>query len=266
MKYFDTHVHFFPDALAKKALTRLHDICHTPYHSTGTPAGTLEKFREWGCAGGMALHIATNEKQQDSVNRFAKESQKDSIYCFGSVYPYAKNALEKMEEIKTMGLYGIKFHPDYQEFPVDDPDVMPLYEKAEALGLPVAFHTGRDPYSPDLVHCPPKALAAIADTFPHLTIIAAHMGGMDMPEDAAKYLAGKKNVYFDTAYASYFLTPAQLEELIRLHGVDRVLFATDCPWSTMPKEKDLLSATGLTQVEREKIAWGNAAALFDINI
>ncbi len=214
----------------------------------------------------MALHIATNAHQQTSVNNFAQESQHDNIYCFGSVYPYADNAIEEMHRIKEMGLYGIKLHPDYQEFFIGDEAALPIFAEAERLGMPIAFHTGRDPYSPNLVHRPPDVLGKIADLFPKLTIIAAHMGGMDMPQEAAKHLAGKKNVYFDTAFASHFLNVAQFSELIHLHGVDRVLFATDCPWSTMPDEKTLLEAADLTPAEKEQIAYQNAQELFGITV
>ena len=141
-----------------------------------------------------------------------------------------------------------------------------LYAEAQRLGLPVAFHTGRDPLSPQLVHCQPQALARVADLFPRLTIIAAHMGGMDMPAEAARFLAGKRNVYFDTAFASKFLTAGQLAELIALHGADRVLFATDCPWSTVPAERDLLQAAGLSPADLERVAFRNAEELFGITV
>ncbi len=266
MKYFDTHIHFFPDKLAGKALPRLREISQCETFSDGTRAGTLNNMEKWGCAGGMALHIATNAHQQTSVNDFAKESQHDNIYCFGSVYPFAENALEELRRIKAMGLYGIKLHPDYQEFFIGDDAAMPIYEEAERLGLTIAFHTGRDPYSPHLVHCPPDVLGKIADLFLRLTIIAAHMGGMEMPQEAAKHLVGKKNVYFDTAFASHFLNAQELTELIHLHGADKVLFATDCPWSTLPDEKALLDAADLTESEQEQIAYRNAERLFGITV
>ena len=98
MKYFDTHVHFFPDKLAGKALPRLREISQCPTYTDGTRGDTLAKFAQWGCVGGMVLHIATNAHQQTSVNRFAVESQGDGLYCFGSVYPYAENAIEAMGE------------------------------------------------------------------------------------------------------------------------------------------------------------------------
>lgn len=266
MKFFDSHLHFFPDALAPKTLPKLSEICGCPYYSDGSRRNTLEKLKGWGCDGGMALHIATTEHQESSVNRFAVESQGNGIYCFGSVFPGAADYKEQLEFVKSSGLYGIKLHPDYQGFFIDEDRACHVYEEAQRLGLPIAFHTGFDPVSPTVAHCPPDRLAKIAREFPGLTIIAAHMGGMDMAEDAAKYLAGRENVYFDTAFASHFLTAPQLRELIQLHGADRVLFATDCPWSTFPDEKNLLLGAGLSAVELEKIAFRNAEALFGITL
>ncbi len=270
MKFFDSHVHFFPDKLAGKALPQLSRTCGCPYYSDGTRAGTLAKMEAWqeenSFAGAMALHIATSPHQQAAVNNFAAQSQQGKLFCFGSVCPTAPDALEEMERIKALGLHGVKLHPDYQAFFIEDPCALPLYAQAEKLGLPVAFHTGRDPYSPYLVHCHPAAVARVARRFPGLTIIAAHMGGMEQPEDAAKYLCGQENVYFDTAFASRFLTPEQFTKLVRLHGPERVLFATDCPWSTVPEELALLGAAELTEEERENIAWKNAARLFHLDI
>ena len=42
MKYFDTHVHFFPDKLARKALPRLREISGCPTYTAGTRGDTLE--------------------------------------------------------------------------------------------------------------------------------------------------------------------------------------------------------------------------------
>ena len=141
-----------------------------------------------------------------------------------------------------------------------------LSRAARQAYLPIAFHTGRDPLSPNLIHCPADVLGKIADLFPRLTIIAAHMGGMDTPQEAAKHLAGKKNVYFDTAFASHFLDAASFTQLVKLHGADKVLFATDCPWSTLPAEKALLEAADLSPSEKERIAYRNAEELFGVTV
>ena len=47
MKFFDCHVHFFPDALAGRALPRLAHIAKSPFYSDGTLDGTLAKMEGW---------------------------------------------------------------------------------------------------------------------------------------------------------------------------------------------------------------------------
>ena len=59
----------------------------------------------------MALHIATNAHQQTSVNNFAQESQHGNIYCFGSVYPFAENALEEMRRVRRWACTALSCTP-----------------------------------------------------------------------------------------------------------------------------------------------------------
>lgn len=266
MLLFDMHTHCFPDALAPKALPRLAEISQSPYFGTGTYDDLRQKEFAAGCAGVMILHIATKPKQMTSVNNFAAACQTDGVFCFGSVFPTAENAIDELHRVKALGLMGVKLHPDYQEFFVNDPQVFPVYEAAAALGLPIAFHAGRDPYSPDVVHCTPAMLAEIADRFPALTIIAAHMGGMGMDDEVEKHLLGKPNVYFDTAFATHSLSPARCGKLIRRHGVEKVFFATDFPWSTIEAERALIEQTGLTEKERDLVYHGNAERVFGISL
>ena len=262
---FDAHTHVFPDKLAGKALHNLSEICGQPYHSDGTVDGTLRVLKEWGVDGALCLHIATKPKQQASVNHFAAEVQKRGLLCFGSVHPDAPDALDELARIRSLGLRGVKFHPDYQGFFADDPKAFPIYAAAEELGLPVAFHTGWDPLSPDVVHAPPQAVAKVAEEFPKLTVIAAHMGGMARSAEAEEYLAGRPNVYFDTAVASLYTSPEEMLRLIRKHGPDRILFGSDCPWSRSVDELHFLQALPLTSAEMESILYGNAARLFGLH-
>ena len=266
MKIFDMHTHCFPDALAPKALPHLASICKNPYYGTGTYSDLCEKTLAFGGCGAMLLHIATKPSQMTSVNNFAAACQNGSFYSFGSVFPTAENAVDELRRIKTLGLKGVKLHPDYQGFFVDDPAIFPVYEAAAELRLPVVFHTGYDPYSPDVVHCPPKALAAVADRFPQLTIIAAHMGGMRMDAEVEKHLIGKPNVYFDTAYVTYSMDAARCGELIRRHGIDKVFFATDFPWSTIEAEFALLQQCSFTEEELQRICAENAERVFNIRL
>lgn len=263
--YFDTHIHFFPDTLAPKAIARLVSVSGFPAYTDGTRGGTLETFKEWGCLGGVALHIATNPQQQESVNKFAAASQGGNLLCFGSVHPQSSQVAADVRRIAASGLRGMKLHPDYQDFFVDDNAVFPIYEAAENAGLPIAFHTGRDPLSPRVVHCTPRGLANVAKTFPNLKIIAAHMGGSYLPDEAEQYLAGLQNVWFDTAFISAFLAPPQFERLVNAFGADRIFYATDAPWATPQQICAVIEKTGLSPAEKEKIYWKNAFSFFGLS-
>lgn len=263
--YFDTHIHFFPDAIAPKAMERLQGISSFPAYTNGTRKDTLEKLKGWGCIGGIALHIATNPQQQDAVNHFAAGVQGGNLLCFGSVHPKSSDVAGDVQKITKMGLRGIKLHPDYQDFFVDDTAVYPLYRAAEQAGLPIAFHTGRDPLSPQVVHCTPKSLARVAKDFPALKIIAAHMGGSYMPQEAQTYLAGLPNLWFDTAFISDFLTSPQFETLVNAFGIHRIFYASDCPWATQPQICKIIENTGLSLKDKEKIYWKNAFAFFGLS-
>lgn len=48
----------------------------------------------------------------------------------------------EMDDIQRRGLRGIKLHPDFQRFYIDDERMFPVYEEAHRRGLPILFHTG----------------------------------------------------------------------------------------------------------------------------
>ncbi|WP_147539369.1 amidohydrolase family protein [Anaerotruncus rubiinfantis] len=262
----DFHTHIFPDALAARTLQKLSAIAQCAYHTDGTVAGTLQKFDEWGTDYGVVLHIATRPGQEGTINRFAKQIQEEhpKLLCFGTVFPDSENAVEAVQQIKELGLYGIKLHPAYQHCFIREEKYFPLYEAAAEAGLPITMHAGWDPVEPKVVYSPPEDIAFVARSFPNLTIIAAHMGGLMLYQEAEEHLCGLPNVYLDTAMSSVYCGPAQYERLIRNHGADRVLFGTDCPWNTVPAEKAFLEATTLSRQEKDKILYQNARALLHL--
>lgn len=259
---FDAHVHVFPDKLKDKVFPKLSQIADCPYYRDETVASATELHQSMGGTHMLCLNIATNPKQQSSVNDFASSIQGDTVISFGSVHPKAEDCIAELHRIKDLGLTGIKLHPDYQEFIADDKSMFEIYRTCEKLGLTITFHTGKDPYSPTLVHCTPKSIYNIATSFPNLKILSAHMGGMDMSEDSMKYLAKLKNVYLDTAFSSFFLTAEKFSEMVKAHGADRILFATDSPWSTIELERKILDNSGLSSSDLDKIYYKNAFELF----
>lgn len=264
MQKFDSHVHIFPDKLLGKVLPKLSLICNSPYYTDGSLSDALSKLENEGVNSCLFLNIATNVHQESSVNNFAFELKNKGYEAFGSVHPDSEAQKEMLYKIKEQGLKGIKLHPDYQGFNVDEDKMGEIYSLCEKLELIIAFHTGFDPLSPNHVHCSPESLSKVADSFPRLKIIAAHMGGMKKPDEVKKYLCGKKNVWFDTAYASFFLNEKEFYKLTMLHGVDKILFATDSPWSTPNKEIALIENSPLSVCELEEIYYNNAAKLLNL--
>ncbi|MGX8701759.1 amidohydrolase family protein [Caproiciproducens sp.] len=262
----DIHVHMFTDRIAKRALKKVSaNVCQATYCTDGTVGETTEKLRSWGVDVCAALNIATKPSQQTVINNWAAFIQNESIRSFGSVHPDAPNAVEELYRIKSLGLSGVKLHPDYQDFFIDDKKLFPVYEAISELGLPVVFHTGRDSLFSEGTHAPPTAVARVADLFPRMTIIAAHMGGMAMYGEVEESLMGK-NVFFDTAMSMFWCTPRQFESLVNRHGAERVLFGSDCPWSRSCDQFAFIERTGLTDAQKEKIYWKNSAELLKLPV
>lgn len=267
MRKIDAHIHMFPEKIAAKTLQHLSQVSHFSYQTDGTPNDTQSKLRSWGIQAAVVMHIATKPAQQRTINDWAASLQRDfpdTFFCCGSVHPDAPDAADEIRRISQIGLHGIKLHPDYQNFFVEEPRLFPIYEEAAGQGLPIVFHAGWDPLSPDVVHATAKGLAYVAKQFPSLNIVAAHMGGMKRYEEAEEELAGLKNVWLDTAMSSHFCHPEQFLRLCKKHGTDRILFGSDCPWSRSCDEAEYIEKLELSWKEQESIFHENAERLFQI--
>ncbi len=263
---FDAHIHVFPDKLKGKVFAKLTEIASHPYYRDETVQEAKEHNAMHGVTHCIALNIATNPTQQKAVNDFAIENNNpaEGFFCFGSVHPQAEGYIEELYRIKEAGLLGIKLHPDYQHFFSEDPALAPIYETCEKLGLIISFHAGKDPYSPDAIHNPPNSMKTIAQAYKDLRIIAAHMGGLAMYDQVQTGLCKTPNIYLDTSLSAHYTDSATFENLVRLHGVDKILFATDSPWSTVKLEKGIIEKCSFTEQEKQRIYYKNAFDLLGI--
>lgn len=260
----DFHVHAFADQIAQRAVERLKSVAKIESETDGTLADARRRMREWGVDKAVLLPVATKPSQQRTINDWAKAVEDDCVLSFGSIHPDAADRLEELRYIKEIGLRGVKLHPDYQDFFAAEEKMLPVYETCEALGLPIVFHAGYDPLSPDVVHGKPADFAKIAERFPNLTIILAHLGGELRWDEAEEFVVGKRNVYLDTAYTTRILTDEQFLRMIRKHGVDRILFASDCPWDNAAQIYQRLKTFGFTEEEQTLIFYRNAQRLLGL--
>lgn len=260
----DFHTHAFPDKIAKRAVEKLADASGglTPY-TDGTAEGLALRMQESGVDVSVVLSIATNAHQQRSVNDFAATLDgRSEFVAFGSVFPTAPDALEELDRIASLGLRGVKLHPDYQGFEVDDEKMIPLYKKISSLGLITVFHAGVDyGFAPPYGATPDKMKRALR--YFDSPVVAAHFGGVDCYADVLDLLAGE-NVYFDTSFGYSMMPKYYALKIIEKHGVERLLFGTDSPWHTAEMERRLLSSLSLTDAELSQIYGENAKRLLTI--
>lgn len=233
----DAHVHTFPETIAAGAVGKLAAISGITPATDGTVAATRRKMAETGIDGAVFLNIATAPKQQHTINNCAAQVTSESggrILSLGSVHPEAENAVAELRRIASLGIRGIKLHPDYQGFMIDDERAYPIYDACQELGLPIVFHSGWDCYSPDLIHAAPEASRRVVRDFPRLKIVLAHFGGLRLWDDVERFLIGE-HVWLDTSMCATFADPAQIARMIRGHDPAKILFGSDCPWE-QPEE------------------------------
>ncbi|WP_158095969.1 amidohydrolase family protein [Cloacibacillus sp. An23] len=261
----DFHTHVFPNTLAHPAMLKLHEQSRVPYESEAKVEDLLSAMKEAGVDKSVLLHIATKESQHQHVLEFAKETNSEKLISFGSVMPGSVSALEYVWKISDEGLKGVKLHTPLQRIDADDERIFPVYDLIRALNLILVFHAGWDATYRDEMRCSPQMLLNILKNFPGIKIIAAHMGGLHMQNEVMEYLAGKADLYFDTAYtADPWIDRPTMEKMIRMHGAERVLFGSDFPWHKPLHELEFVDSLGLSSEEKELILGGNARRLLGI--
>lgn len=261
----DFHVHAFPDALAAKALPLLSKCSGGVKPNYDATISGLESYLAKNNVDyAVVLNIATNPHQEKKVNDFAISLlEKKNIIPFGSVHPDSPNALSELERLAKAGIRGIKLHPDYQHFFVDDEKMFPIYKKIAELGFITVLHAGVDIGYPKPVHCTPERLLRVLDLFDDAPVVAAHFGGWLLWDSVLEDLCGTK-VYLDTAFSSGKMPPDYAKELIKAHGADKVLLGSDMPWSDTLDEVRFVQSLDLSAEDEEKILSNNAKRLLNI--
>jgi predicted TIM-barrel fold metal-dependent hydrolase len=260
----DIHTHCFPDSLAPMAVSSLAQRAGgiTAY-TDGTVAGLKRSMLISGVDVSVIQNIATKPSQVLTINRWAAQHQDTQIISFATIHPKFTEFKEEIKWLKSNNIKGIKLHPDYQNFFVDDEEVFPLYEAILNEGLIILFHSGIDIGLPDPIHCTPQRLRKVIDKFNWGKIIAAHFGGYGVWDDVIKYLVGRE-VYFDTSFAFDQLGCDKMSRLITSHGVKKILFGTDSPWSDQKQDIENIYKLKISDEDKKLILGSNAKLLLNI--
>jgi predicted TIM-barrel fold metal-dependent hydrolase len=259
MSAVDFHVHAFPDELAPRAVSRIEGLSGITSVLDGSLQSLLASMDAAGIEQSVILSIATKPAQFSSILAWSRKIASKRIIPFLSVSPSHPQSRENVRIAAEEGFRGLKFHPYYQDFDLDDPAMDPVYAAMEERGLICVSHTGFDHAFPFVRRADPSRILRVLKKFPRLAFVATHLGAWQDWELAERELPGA-NLWIDTSYSLEFMPREDARRLILCFPPDRVLFGTDSPWAGQVRSLALLRALCLGASREEAILSGNARA------
>ncbi len=265
-KYYciDAHCHIYPEKIAAVAVGHTDEFYHVKSKHKGTIDDLISSGKSAGVDKFIIHSVATTPKQVRRINEFIAQSVKsdpESFTGLGALHPESEDIKGDLEYLLSLGLHGVKLHPDIQGFKLDDYRLLEIYENCEKMGAPVLLHTGDCRYD----NSNPNRLKPLLETYKNLTFVGAHFGGWSIWENASLQLAEYDNFYVDCSSSFYYTGKDNAKEMIRRYGADKVMFATDYPmWRADTEIKTLLDME-LSDEEYVKIFSENAKRVYKLD-
>jgi len=307
--FTDSHVHLYPEAInrdpsgwAARAGERHWATLCTRRRKGGQPVQgfpsldeLLRMMDEAGVERAILLgwyweHLESCRLQ----NRFYADcvrAHPDRLSAFASVHHGAGRAgeaaaLAELDWAREHGLCGLgELSPHSVGWPVDDPLLAAILERAGDWGWPVNLHvTEADsrPY-PGKVETPLGDFLTLAKSHPRTRFILAHWGAGLVPFYFASPLSEARqddrsplphNLYFDTAASPLIYDAGIWRKFVDAVGAERILFGSDYPLNLYPSLSaqpemrrfvdELLEESGLTTEEIRVIGSDNARRLLGL--
>jgi len=269
----DAHTHTFPEQIATRAMQRLienagHAI--TPV-SDGTVAGLLRTMRAAQVDRAVLCPIATRPEHFADILAEAcairdgerGEDAARHLIPLASVYPSDPKWAKRLQAVADADIRGVKLHPYYQAFVLDAPDILAFLKRCCDLNLIVQCHCGYDIGFPRDPLCGPERVLRVIREIPDLRFIAAHLGGWMDWEASAEHLLGE-SVFLDTSVLRHGAEDPHALRLLREHAPDKLLFATDAPWTSFDDGLRFIRSAGLPAETEAAILGNNAQRLFAV--
>ena len=263
IEIIDSHCHIYPEKIAAKAVNGTDTFYGEHSVGSGTVEDLIDREEKAGVDKFIVQSVATTPKQVASINNFiATEVSKNPVKLtgLGTLHPESENIAADVKQLLSLGLKGVKLHPDIQAFKLDDYRCLKIYELCERENMPILMHTGDHRYD----YSNPNRLVPVLDIYQNLTIIGAHLGGWSVWDEAVEKLSGYKNFYVDSSSSLYELSAERATEIIRAYGADRVLFGSDFPVFSPDIELARFMALPLSDEERKKILSENVLKLYNV--
>ena len=261
MRVIDFHTHVYPDFIAGKAADTIRSFYSLGDDSmNGTVTDLLAHADRAGISEFVLLPVAVKPEGTRHINDFilGQLETQPRFYGFGTIHAAMENLTDEVEYIIDKGLRGVKMHPDFQVFPIDDPRLFPAYEQLQGR-LPVLFHMGDQRYD----HSHPRRLRQVLELFPKLQVIAAHFGGYTMHETACQELK-HTDCFFDISSSLMFMDECVAEIYINPYGAERLVYGSDYPMWNPERELQRFLRLKLTDAQFQQIAWKTAAQILHL--
>lgn len=263
-KVINAHCHIYPEKIASKAVLGIRDFYDLDMSLNGRIDGMLDDGSKVGVVHYLVHSVATTPKQVKSINEFISDEvnrHPDIFTGFGTLHPDSEDIQGDFDYLIELGLKGVKLHPDFQRFALDEERAFKIGEVINEGNVPVLIHCGDFRYN----YSNPEQLKPFLEKFPDMTVIGAHFAGWSMWEEATRQLAGTPNLYVDLSSSLYALSPETAKELIHAYGADKVLWGTDYPMWESESEMEYFNKIDLTQEERSMILYDNASKLLNLD-
>lgn len=261
----DSHTHIYPDAVAEKALSTVlkHVQGRLKTYTNGTLASLLASMDAAGVDISVVLPIATSLGMNAGIMQWIRETAPSSprTIFFGTAHPYDPGYRDQIREMADYGLPGLKFHPAYQQFPVNCREAYAVYEEAQKHDMVLYFHSGIDPSVPGCDYTSVERYAELVKDFSGAKIVLAHGGGYREWDKVMDRLNGHR-CYFDVAFVLENMRRDRAARELFRQNEDYFLFGSDSPWRDQKKYVEIIrSSDTLTEVQKEKLLFRNAQKL-----
>ena len=256
----DFHAHAFPDGLAERAIAHLEKEGNAKAFLDGRVSSLLASMDSAGIGRAVVCSIATKPDQFAPILNWSRQIASQRIVPLPSIHPKGPDPVGKARLVAQAGLLGIKLHPYYQDFEIDDPALFHFFRVLEQMGLLVVCHTGFDFAFPHDRKADPVRIVRLLDKVPNLRFVATHIGAWDDWDEVERHLLGKP-ITMEISMSLERLGPRRGREFLTAHPADRILFGTDSPWASQAETLSLARALGLEPERERRLLWENAQAL-----
>lgn len=256
----DFHTHAFPDTIAAKAIPSLEKAGNITAHTMGTVSSLLASMDLAGIDRSIICSIATKPEQFEAILNWSRQISSDRLIPLPSIHPDDPQCIERVYMVQREGFAGIKMHPYYQNYFLNEERLTPFYEALSDTGLMLVIHCGYDIAYPRIRCADPAGVLSLHNRFPQLRLIATHFGGWNIWDEVEEILIGKK-IYMEISFALHYLKEEQVVRMLNKHPPEYLLFGSDSPWIDQTECITKLKALPLGNRLLDRILGKNAIQL-----